>query len=154
MDQKSIKNASPEYNYSSQPGPAPYYYDNQGHPQYYPPNQGSAPYYQVIHMVVTQPATNVTQVVSVQDNMGLAIFACLCCFWPLGIVAILRASESRDAMNRGDLNGARVSASDARKFSLISICIGVVLILIAIIVPIIVVTTSASYTYSRTTYYG
>ncbi|BFZ04060.1 hypothetical protein BsWGS_07100 [Bradybaena similaris] len=170
-DANNTKNSNQSgYGYPSQPGPAPYYpenpapptyyHDMAGQPQYYQPHPAATPYYPGTAnnmssntVVVTQPAAYVTQVVPVQDHMGLAIFACLCCFWPLGLVAIFRASASRDAIARGDVNEARLSAADARKFSLISIGVGVVLILIAIIVPIIIVTTAAtSYSYSYRNY--
>jgi hypothetical protein len=32
----------------------------------------------------------------VNDQMGLSIFACLCCCWPIGIFAIMKSSEVRD----------------------------------------------------------
>jgi uncharacterized membrane protein YciS (DUF1049 family) len=92
------------------------------------------------NVVVTQPqyAPGTVVATTIPDNMGLAVFACLCCFWPLGLFAICRASESQNAMARGDIQGAAKNARDARVFSLISIGIGIALIIVIIIIAVAV----------------
>jgi hypothetical protein len=43
---------------------------------------------------MTQPVNSQGVIINnVPDNMGLAIFVTICCCWPLGLVAIMRASE-------------------------------------------------------------
>jgi hypothetical protein len=83
-------------------------------------------------VVVTQPqyAQPIVVRTAIPDNMGLAIFACLCCFWPLGLFAIFRANESQNANARGDIQGATKSGRDARTFSLISIALGIIIIIV------------------------
>jgi hypothetical protein len=48
-------------------------------------------------IVTSEPQQYTSTIVTapVRDYMGLAVFACLCCFWPLGLVAISKANEVR-----------------------------------------------------------
>ncbi|CAG5118490.1 unnamed protein product, partial [Candidula unifasciata] len=98
----------------------------------------------------SQPAPTTILATTVPDNMGLAIFATFCCFLPLGIFAIMKASESRAQLERGDLSSAMLSANDSRRFSLISIGVGILLIIGIIIAVVVVVVNNTEYTY----YYG
>ncbi|XP_022314474.1 proline-rich transmembrane protein 1-like [Crassostrea virginica] len=68
------------------------------------------------------------------DFMNRAIFVTICCFWPTGIFAIMKASESRRACARGDFLSARDNAKSSRQLSNISIMIGGVLMLVTIVV--------------------
>lgn len=67
------------------------------------------------------------------DYMNRAIFVTICCFWPTGIFAIMKASESRSAYARGDVHSARSNSNSARQLSNISIMAGVASILVAVI---------------------
>ncbi|XP_041366661.1 proline-rich transmembrane protein 1-like isoform X2 [Gigantopelta aegis] len=135
------------------PSDAPPSYDNQGGaatssypPMAYPaqgyPAQGYAAQsypaqnqygMQQQNVVVTQPYPNTMMVNGpVPDYMGLALFATICCCWPLGIVAILRAQEARRAAERGDpMNGHQLAGS-SKRLSIIAIACGVLFLIPAI----------------------
>ncbi|KAK3103135.1 hypothetical protein FSP39_016740 [Pinctada imbricata] len=68
------------------------------------------------------------------DQMTKAIFVTICCFWPTGIFAIMKASEARSAVARGDMGSARSYSNAARQLSNISIMAGVASILILIVI--------------------
>ncbi|XP_070564700.1 proline-rich transmembrane protein 1-like [Ptychodera flava] len=67
------------------------------------------------------------------DHLALAIFATVCCFWPTGIFAILRASDARSAAAANDLNRAWDYANKARKLSWISIGIGIAIFMLVLV---------------------
>ncbi|XP_077978571.1 uncharacterized protein LOC144434008 [Glandiceps talaboti] len=99
--------------YQQPPPPPPYMYGQTiqttaGLPVTVQPNNGQAP----------------------PDHLALAIFATVCCFWPTGIFAILRASDARVAAARNDLTTAWDHANKAKKMSCVSIGIGIALILL------------------------
>ncbi|XP_045168716.1 proline-rich transmembrane protein 1-like [Mercenaria mercenaria] len=75
------------------------------------------------------------------DYTSQAWIACLCCFWPTGLVAIMKATESRDALARGDLTGAHIAAEGARNMIKISLAAGIISLIVLIF---IIVVTSAS----------
>ncbi|KAL5007488.1 hypothetical protein ScPMuIL_016294 [Solemya velum] len=68
------------------------------------------------------------------DYMGRAIFATLCCFWPIGIFALWKASTARSDYARGDFAAARANSQSARTMSNIAIIAGVVSIIISLII--------------------
>ena len=43
----------------------------------------------------------------VSSNQLLAWISCLCFFWPLGLVAVIKSNESDKCMGHGDIEGAR-----------------------------------------------
>ena len=63
----------------------------------------------------------------VPDHTCLAWFACLCCCWPLGCLAICDANEAQAARARGDLATARRKASSAKWFANWAIAFGLVI---------------------------
>uniref|UniRef100_A0A0B7BB33 Uncharacterized protein n=2 Tax=Arion vulgaris TaxID=1028688 RepID=A0A0B7BB33_9EUPU len=69
--------------------------------------------------------TNTVIVRETESNMGLALFACLCCFWPLGLIAIFKANDSQNSLARGDLEGAAARGREARNYSLWSIVVAI-----------------------------
>uniref|UniRef100_A0A0B7B831 Proline-rich transmembrane protein 1 n=1 Tax=Arion vulgaris TaxID=1028688 RepID=A0A0B7B831_9EUPU len=96
-------------------------------PQAEAPHAG-APFsqYTSTAVLVQQPRQTTTVIVrETQSYMGLAVFACLCCFWPLGLVAISRANESQNSLARGDLEGAAARGREARNYSLWSIVVAI-----------------------------
>ncbi|KAH3717139.1 hypothetical protein DPMN_059918 [Dreissena polymorpha] len=66
--------------------------------------------------------------------MHSAWIACLCCFWPTGLLAILKASEARDALARGHLYGAQSASNQARAMVRISYAVGV----ISVVAPVVI----------------
>ncbi|XP_025084750.1 proline-rich transmembrane protein 1-like [Pomacea canaliculata] len=104
------------------------------------PQQGYS--YNHSTVIVTQPVAAVPVVHSVPDHMGLAIFTTLCCCWPIGLFAIMKASESRTALASGDFQRAQTLSQDSRRLSLFSIAGGCVSIVIVIIVVVTMVTSN------------
>lgn len=64
------------------------------------------------------------------NNLVLAIFATLCCCVPSGIAAIVYAAQVDSKWSAGDYAGAQHSADESKKWSYISIGLGVVFSLI------------------------
>lgn len=83
------------------------------------------------NVVVTQVGVGNAPVYNMppQDYTTQAWLACLCCFWPTGLLAILRANESRDCLARGDMVGAHSAANSARQMVRISIAVGAISII-------------------------
>ncbi|XP_067654300.1 proline-rich transmembrane protein 1-like [Haliotis asinina] len=97
-------------------------------------------------VVVAQPGINYAAVhTNAPDNMGLAIFATICCCWPLGIVAIMRASEARQALNQGDVNGSILLSAQSRRMSLWAIACGCILLVVIIVSVVAYVVTFNNY---------
>ncbi|KAK3596861.1 hypothetical protein CHS0354_039856 [Potamilus streckersoni] len=83
------------------------------------------------------------------NGMVLAILACLFCFWPTGVCAIMYASQ---ANNEVDNNMAWSKYRTSRTLSIVSIVVGMIWIAIAIWRIVEAVNYTKSY-YSYT-YYG
>ncbi|XP_055998113.1 uncharacterized protein LOC125646748 isoform X1 [Ostrea edulis] len=89
--------------------PPPQYQPNQGNgypPQYQPPQQYAPQYTDhpgfpaggySANTVVLAPGPMTMNDPPPPDYMNRAIFVTICCFWPTGIFAIMKASESRSA---------------------------------------------------------
>ena len=79
-------------------------YQTEEIPQQYPPPQGNAPQQQY-------PQPGAQQVVVVQQqfqatptsNQILAWISCLCCFCPLGIVAVYKSMQSDKCAGNGEI---------------------------------------------------
>ncbi|KAK3753570.1 hypothetical protein QZH41_017852 [Actinostola sp. cb2023] len=111
--------SQPEYPLLGQPG--------YGYPSSYtqqPMPSGSVTTTNVIVVQACRP--RVIGAVYPSDYNGLAWFACLCCFFPTGIVAIYNAHRSRDEALLGDLDAANYYSQKAKTLSYISIVIGIV----------------------------
>ncbi|BFZ04068.1 hypothetical protein BsWGS_07107 [Bradybaena similaris] len=112
-------------------------------PQQPPPYYQSPPVnYGATNVVVGQPMPSTFITVTVDDHMSLAVFACLCCFWPVGLIAILKANESREALARGDVQAATLKSREARKFALVSIGAGVIMLITVIVIAVVLITSS------------
>lgn len=131
--------------YQGQPGyPAP-----PGQPGY-PVQPGYYPGYQQGYHVPPITAQQTNSVTVMQGGVGpsiivapqiappdycfLAWFACLFCFCPTGICAILKSNETRDAILRGDFVTANMLSMETRKFANLSIGIGVAFFVVGLIV--------------------
>ena len=63
------------------------------------------------------------------NNLVLAILGLLCC-WPLGIPAVVFAAQVNGKWNAGDQAGAVEAAGKAKKFALIALVLGVIVLVI------------------------
>ncbi|CAL1538279.1 unnamed protein product [Lymnaea stagnalis] len=150
----------PDYNqqsgYPGYQGPTPqagYGYPQQGFAS--PPQQGYGPppnymggappgqypqqqfqYTNTNNVVVTQQPGSFPVVAGPPpaDHMCAAIFVTICCFWPTGILAIMKANEARNALARGDIPTATAHARSARSMVIISVVIGIIALVIAAII--------------------
>ncbi|XP_070537553.1 proline-rich transmembrane protein 2-like [Ptychodera flava] len=57
-----------------------------------------------------------------------AVLACLFCFWPVGLAAIVKASQARDAIKAGNRQQAEASSAMARKLTKAALFCGVYII--------------------------
>lgn len=71
------------------------------------------------------------------DHLGYAIFVTICCCWPLGIIAILRASDSRAAASRGDIQTAEMKSREALKMAHIALGIGITVMVLSVLFSIV-----------------
>ena len=58
-------------------------------------------------------------------HLTLAIFVTLCCCWPIGIFAILRASSCKNAIGRADQHEAVRLSREAKMLSLWALGVGI-----------------------------
>lgn len=61
-----------------------------------------------------------------KDNMGMSI-GMIFLFWPTAIPAIMNASKAKAAYQAGDYAGAEAAATESRKWSKISLIVGICL---------------------------
>ncbi|XP_064608051.1 transmembrane protein 233-like [Liolophura sinensis] len=124
------------------------YPDKEGYGQQYP----SAGYSHNTTVVTTQPNVTYVQANNPPPNnhMALAIVSCLCCFWPLGLVAIIFSSMSADAARSGDYDTAQTKAKVSLGLSISAIIVGVLTVTIILIVYF----TVGFYTTTTVRYYG
>lgn len=124
----------------------------------YPVQPGYYPSYQqgYVPPITTQQTNSVTVVqggigpsvilapqLAPPDYCFLAWFACLFCFCPTGICAILKSNETRDAIFRGDFATANMSSMEARKLANLSIGIGITLFVVGLIVRFVALTATS-----------
>ncbi|XP_076115040.1 proline-rich transmembrane protein 1-like isoform X1 [Mytilus galloprovincialis] len=139
------KRGYPDQEYPPQEAPPTY---NQSTPQYswhgqsyapqkpqdhpgFPPAPGTG--YQTQYNVVAPGMVTMAEPPP-PDYMTRAIMVTVCCFWPIGIFAIMKASESKSAYARGDLAGAKENSRSAKQLSNIGIAAGVVSVVILVII--------------------
>ncbi|XP_038053015.1 proline-rich transmembrane protein 1-like [Patiria miniata] len=138
--------------YSQQPAPgyAPGYNAGQMSqapvPQVmYPPGQAPPAYSTAppVQYIIQNPQPLVNPP---NDYFIQAILVTVFCFWPTGIIAIIKALDSRRAAQTGDAQNAQLSSQAARKMSLISLFVGIaILVVIAIIIVIELVVVFSLY---------
>ncbi|KAH3832512.1 trafficking regulator of GLUT4 1-like [Dreissena polymorpha] len=90
-------------------------------------NQSSSPV-----LVINQPTQNMVCVVQERppDYTCLAIFSCLCCFWPLGLVAIILAIQATSLSDTGHYDAAKRLSNTTLGFIITSIIIGIACIVV------------------------
>ncbi|XP_053384070.1 proline-rich transmembrane protein 1-like [Mercenaria mercenaria] len=81
-----------------------------------------------------------------EDHMIAAILVTVFCFFPTGILAIMRASDAKAAASYGDMQSADRHAKSAKKMINISIIAGIVctLVMIALVIVYVMVLTQAA----------
>eukprot|EP01087_Luapelamoeba_hula_P006899 TRINITY_DN169_c0_g1_i1.p1 TRINITY_DN169_c0_g1~~TRINITY_DN169_c0_g1_i1.p1 ORF type:complete len:190 (-),score=21.28 TRINITY_DN169_c0_g1_i1:175-744(-) len=62
-----------------------------------------------------------------------SVFACLCCFWPLGLIAIIFSCQARSRARAGDLRGAWNAAGIAKRLIWLSVLVGSIVSIFAIL---------------------
>jgi hypothetical protein len=72
-----------------------------------------------------------------ENNLVMAILSIFCC-WPLGIPAIIFATQVQGKWAMGDIAGAQDSAQKARTFSMIAIILGIAAIILYLILFFVV----------------
>ena len=68
------------------------------------------------------------------SNLILAIFTTICCCLPLGIVAIIKATNVDSLYNSKQYEAAQAAAEDAKKWSLYGIIAGVIINVIVFLI--------------------
>jgi len=66
--------------------------------------------------------------------IGLSIFNCLCCFWPLGLVAMVFSCMVDSSYDSGDYENAKKYSNIAKWLNIVSVICGVIVIVVVIIV--------------------
>lgn len=77
------------------------------------------------------------------NNLVWAIICTVSCCLPLGIYAIIKSNEVNKKWAMGDKAGAIASANAAKKFSMIGMAIGAVIIIAYIIFAVFLVSSGA-----------
>ncbi|XP_063401474.1 proline-rich transmembrane protein 1-like [Mytilus trossulus] len=135
------------YSHASGYQPVPQGYAQQGYPQQgYPQTQqyGKQPMYggQGQTIVVSQPVPSTMIVTTAQSRPSNwlipAILACLCCFWPTGICAIVAACNSNSAADSGNMRSAEQSARTARNLTILTVVLGVICVVVIIVLRVVV----------------
>ncbi|XP_029591833.1 proline rich transmembrane protein 1B-like [Salmo trutta] len=76
------------------------------------------------------------------DYLPIAVLTTVCCFWPTGIIAIIKAVQVRTAVARGDMVMAEIASREARNFSFISLAVGIASIVLCTILTVVVIIAS------------
>ncbi|XP_064406227.1 proline-rich transmembrane protein 1-like [Halichondria panicea] len=87
-----------------------------------------------------QPVVYVTQAqqappggVPPKDYFVMSILTLLFCFWPLGIVALLKSIEVRSAVDRGDYAAAQTASKSALQLNKLAIIIGIIVLVFVLV---------------------
>jgi hypothetical protein len=86
-----------------------------------------------------------------KTNMVSAVLATLFCFFPLGVVACIFASQVDSKWNAGDRAGAIAASKQARLFA--NLALGAMLLIVAGIIAIAALGSNASSKYSGSSAY-
>ncbi|XP_045205340.2 trafficking regulator of GLUT4 1-like [Mercenaria mercenaria] len=94
---------------------------------------GQPPSYQSTTYVVSRQPQPGGTVIRPPDYLIPSILACLCCFWPTELCAVIYASQANDMAVAGDFHGAEKMASKARNMLVTSVVIGAIILNIGVI---------------------
>ncbi|CAJ0949624.1 unnamed protein product [Ranitomeya imitator] len=73
------------------------------------------------------------------DYMPIAVLTTICCFWPTGVIAIIKAVQVRTALARGDIMSAEIASREARNFSFISLAVGIAAMVLCTILTVVII---------------
>ncbi|XP_054832482.1 proline-rich transmembrane protein 1 [Eublepharis macularius] len=76
------------------------------------------------------------------DYLPIAVLTTICCFWPTGIIAIIKAVQVRTAVARGDIVSAEIASREARNFSFISLAVGIAAMVLCTILTVVIIIAS------------
>lgn len=62
-----------------------------------------------------------------QDYLYLSIFSIIFCFWPVGLVALIKSVEARKFYQDGLVSEGQASAAESKKYNKIAIIVGIIL---------------------------
>jgi hypothetical protein len=74
----------------------------------------------------------------ISSHLGLAIFMTIACCFPIGLRAMYLAAKARERLEEGDREGARVAASDARRWAWIAFWVGLLKWICVVIVAVVI----------------
>jgi hypothetical protein len=111
--------------------PPPYYAGPAGDASYAPPPVQQAVIIQPQVGIQYIPASAAAQ--AVPDHLIYAVLATLFCCWPIGLYAIFKSLECRNAINRGDVNQAMQLSRQTRRFANWTIGVGVLFIILSFV---------------------
>ena len=112
---------------------APHAGGSAGAPPSYGATEGDQPARVVYVQAPRQPGS------PAKDYFGLSLFTLLCCFWPLGLIALIKSVEVRRHNDDGMYDDARKASKDARLFNKIGIIIGIITLAISLAMTLLIV---------------
>lgn len=95
-----------------------------------------------IHPMQMPPSITLMDRRPPHDYLPIAVLTTVCCFWPTGIIAIIKAVQVRTAIARGDMVSAEIASREARNFSFISLAVGIASIVLCTILTVVVIIAS------------
>ncbi|XP_074645484.1 proline-rich transmembrane protein 1-like [Tubulanus polymorphus] len=129
---------SPSHPYPGQPqspgqSQTGYYYAAPGQPAPALAGPGGVIYQQpTVIMVAPQPMANPPD-----DYLVYSIVVTILCCWPVGIFAIIKSVNCRDAARRGDQANAMRYSNEAKKYASIALGVGIAVMVIWIVVVMV-----------------
>uniref|UniRef100_A0A3P9N0M6 Proline-rich transmembrane protein 1 n=1 Tax=Poecilia reticulata TaxID=8081 RepID=A0A3P9N0M6_POERE len=95
-----------------------------------------------IHPMQMPPSITLMDRRPPHDYLPIAVLTTVCCFWPTGIIAIIKAVKVRMAIARGDMVTAEIASREARNFSFISLAVGIASLVLCTILTVVVIIAS------------
>ncbi|KAK6172223.1 hypothetical protein SNE40_015934 [Patella caerulea] len=75
-------------------------------------------------VVMNQPVLTTVTTQEPETHLALSFFTCLCCCWPLGLVAIILSLKAKSAVEYGSYDVARSYAEMAKRLSIAGVIVG------------------------------
>ncbi|XP_077994712.1 proline-rich transmembrane protein 1-like [Glandiceps talaboti] len=106
--------------------------ENKVSPEKKPEKDGLPPPYVVNDTMVSMPPAIVgpRSIVSPRDvprdYLGFSLFTAIFCFWPVGLVAVIKSRNVHRDVWRGDMSASHHSSLWAKRLSIISLVLGLI----------------------------